>query len=38
LTLDTYGKWFAMKLVRGGVNILGAVVSANLEQVTRQAD
>jgi len=26
LTVDTYGKWFAMKPVRGGVNILGDVV------------
>jgi len=28
LTVDTYGKWFAMKPVRGGVNILGDVVGS----------
>ena len=28
MTLDTYGKWFAMKPVRGGVNILGDVVGS----------
>jgi hypothetical protein len=25
---DTYGKWFALKPVRGGVNILGDVVGS----------
>jgi hypothetical protein len=30
LTVDTYGKWLAKKPVRGGVNILGAVVGSKL--------
>jgi integrase len=29
LTVDTYGKWLAKKPVRGGVNILGAVVGSS---------
>ena len=28
LTVDTYGRWFAAKPVRGGVNILGALVGS----------
>jgi len=30
LTVDTHGKWFAAKPVRGGVNILGFCLGTNL--------
>ena len=30
LTVDTYGKWFATRPVRGGVNVLGAVIGSQL--------